>query len=178
MKNIFVGFILIFLDFNLNLGQSTIGLVPDFIGYLVMANGLVEMARESNLFIEIKPYATGMSIFTGVLYVMDFLGVSATFGVLSFLFALISTVISLTISFSIVMGVIDMERKNNKFLNGIALKSTWNILVVFNILAYIALLFSYGSIIVIIATFIVHILFLVDLNKSKNLYYDTIAKSF
>ncbi len=29
MKNVFIGFLLIFLDFNLSLGNSKIGLIPD-----------------------------------------------------------------------------------------------------------------------------------------------------
>jgi len=44
MSRIFTGFLFIFLDFNLNLGNSQIGLIPDFIGYIIMLGGLAEMS--------------------------------------------------------------------------------------------------------------------------------------
>ena len=50
MRNILIGFILIFLDFNLNLGGSKIGFMPDFLGYIIVIKGLEEMVGESTLF--------------------------------------------------------------------------------------------------------------------------------
>lgn len=35
MRNIFIGFLFVFLDFNLSLGTSQIGLIPDFVGYIL-----------------------------------------------------------------------------------------------------------------------------------------------
>ena len=68
MRNIFSGFILIFLDFNLNLGNSTIGLIPDFIGYFVMIGGLDQMVGESTIFTKVRPFVVGMAVYTGILY--------------------------------------------------------------------------------------------------------------
>ena len=45
MSSIFTGMLLVFLDFNINLGRSKIGLLPDFIGYIVMAGGLAASFR-------------------------------------------------------------------------------------------------------------------------------------
>jgi hypothetical protein len=75
---------LIFLDFNLNLGNSQIGLIPDFAGYIVMINGLREMADESPLFMKVKPYATGMAVYTAAVYAMDLFGISSSLGALSY----------------------------------------------------------------------------------------------
>jgi hypothetical protein len=172
MKNIFTGFILIFLDFNLNLGNSQIGLIPDFVGYIIMISGLVEMGRESELFIKVKPYASGMAIYTGILYLLDLLGISSSLGVLSYVLALTSIAVSLYISYNIVMGVIDIERKYNTLFNGSRLKSTWNLLAIFNVLTFVLSLIPAVAIICIILTFIVTICFLVDFNKSKILYYN------
>lgn len=171
MKNIFIGFILIFLDFSLNIGNSQIGLIPDFVGYIVMISGLEEMAVESTLFIKVKPYVTGMALYSGLLYVLDLIGVYVTLGILSYVLALISIALSLYISYNIVMGVIDMEGKYNTILNGDSLKSTWTLLAVFNILTFVSLLIPPIALICIIVTFIIAICFLVAFNNSKNLYY-------
>ncbi|NCB52830.1 MAG: hypothetical protein EOM54_13295 [Clostridia bacterium] len=172
MKNIFIGFVLIFLDFNLNLGNAQIGLIPDFIGYAVMINGLVEMGAESELFLKVKPYATGMTIYTGILYFMDFVGASASLGALAYLLAIASTAISLYISYNIVMGVKEIEEKRGSPLNADSLKSTWKILAVFNVAAFVSLLIPVLAIICIIVAFIAAICFLVAFSKSKNLYYE------
>lgn len=172
MKNIFIGFILIFLDFNLNLGNSQIGLIPDFIGYIAMINGLAEMSGESPQFMTVKPYATGMAVYTGILYFMDFLGISASIGAFSYILAIASTIISLYISYCIVMGVKEMEDKYNTFLNGESLKSTWTLLAVFNVIVYVSLLIPALAVICILVTLIVGIYFLVAFSKSKNLYYE------
>jgi hypothetical protein len=175
MKNIFIGFIFIFLDFNLTSGNVKIGLIPDFLGYIIMVKGLVEMADESMLFMKAKPYATGMAIYTGFLYVFDLLGVSASLGVLSYILGFISTIISLYISYNIVMGVMEIERKYNAFLNGASLKSVWTLLAVFNILSFSLLLIPGIAIIFIIVSFVVSVCFLVSFNHSKDLYYNTIV---
>jgi hypothetical protein len=175
MKNIFIGFLLVFLDFDLKFGNSKIGLIPDFIGYFVMISGLVEMAGESPLFMKVKPYVTGMAFYTGVLYVLNLAGISMSLGVLSYGLAFIPTVVSLYISYNIVMAVIDMEGKYNTSFNGGSLKPIWTLLAVFNILSFVSLLFSAAAIIFIIVSFIVAVYFLFAFNKSKNLYYDAVG---
>lgn len=174
MRNILIGFIFIFLDFNLDLGNSRIGLIPDFVGYIALINGLVEMSKESPLFMKVKSYASGMAVFSGILYVMDLLGISVSLGGLSYVLAIISTVISLYISYNIVMGVIDMESKNSKNFNGDSLKSAWTIIAVFNALTYVLLLFPPMAFVCMIVTLIVTIFFLFAINTSKNLYYNTV----
>jgi hypothetical protein len=172
MRNIFIGFILVFLDFNLDLGNLRIGLIPDFIGYYIMIKGLEEMVGESELFIKIKPIVAGMAVYSGILYSLDLIGVSVSLGALTYVLAFTSSVISLYISYNIVMGVMDMEVKHNTTLNGDSLKSTWKLLAAFNILSYVSLLFPPAALTFIILAFVISIVFLVGFNKSKNLYYD------
>ena len=40
MSKIFIGLLLVFLDFNLTFDTVTIGLLPDFIGYFILIGGL------------------------------------------------------------------------------------------------------------------------------------------
>ena len=174
MKNIFIGFILIFLDLNLNFGNSRIGFLPDFIGYMIMITGLVEMANESSFFMKVKPFATGMAVYTGIIYFMDLFGVTFSLGILSYVLAFTSTAISLYISYNIVMGVKDMEQKYRTLLNGDSLKQTWTLMAVFNVLSYALLVIPLLAIVSIIVAFLVAIGFLVAFNHSKNMYYGTV----
>lgn len=174
MKNIFTGFILIFLDFNLNIGNSQIGLIPDFAGYIVMLSGLEEMARESDIFIKVKPFAAGMAVYTGILYLLALLGISTSLGALSYILSLTSLAISLYISYQIVMGVIELEGKYNTLFNGISLKSAWTILAIFNVVVFLFLIIPGLAFLFIVIGFIASINFLVAFNKSKNLYYNNV----
>ncbi len=170
MKNIFIGFVLIFLDFSLNLGNSRIELIPDFLGYIIMISGLVEMGNESLLFIQVKPFVTGMAVYSGILFVLDLVGISVSLGALNYVLAFISTAVSLYISYNIVMGVIDLERTYNLRLNGNKLKSTWTLLAVFNILTFMMLFNPLVAIVAVIGSLIINICFLVAFNNSKNLF--------
>ena len=60
-------------------------------------------------FIKIKPFVTGMAVYSGFLYFIDLIGASVLFGAMTYLLAIISTAISLYITYNIVMGVIDMR---------------------------------------------------------------------
>lgn len=173
MSKIFIGFILIFLDFNLNLGNSQIGLLPDFIGYIMMINGIDEMALESPLFMKVKPYATFMAVYSGIIYLLDLLGISLGVA-LAYLIGLMSTAISLYISYNIIIGVIDIEDRYSKSLNGSTLKSTWTLFAIFSILTMVSLFFPVLAVISALISFVTAICFLFAFNKSKNYYYSKV----
>ena len=174
MKRILIGFLMIFLDFNLTLGASKIGLIPDFIGYIVMRNGLLEMTEESPRFIKAKPFATFMAVYTGILYLVDLVGLSASLDILSIILGIASTIITLYISYNIVMGVKDMEAHYNTLLCGNSLKTTWTILAVCNIVSFVFISVPTPTLatICVIVSFIAGIYFLIVFNTSKNLYLD------
>lgn len=170
MNNIGIGFLLVFLDFNLKFNGSQIGLIPDFAGYILMRNGLSEMASESEQFRKVMPYATGMAVYTGVLYFGDLTGLTASLGMLSYLLAIASTVFSLYISYHIVMGITEMEETYHTPLNGDGLKSIWNLLAIFSVLTFVFLLNPVIAGIFTLVSFIIAIFFLVTFYQSKNLY--------
>ena len=172
MKYILIGFLLIFLDFNINLTSSTLELIPDFIGDIVMVNGLTEMARENYQFIKVKPYAIGMAVYTGILYFLDFAGITGSFGVFGYILVIATIVVSLYISYGIVMGVQEMELKYHTFLNGENLKSMWYFLAACSASAFFAMVIPTLAAVFLILGLIAAISFLVAFNKSKNLYYE------
>lgn len=58
MNLIFIGYILIFFHFKIN----GIDILPDFVGYLLIANGLGRLEKESELFVKARPWAFAMSV--------------------------------------------------------------------------------------------------------------------
>ena len=129
------------------------------------------MAKESVNFKKSQAFCGGHDIFTGVIYVADFFGFSGEFGTLTYLLSVVSTVISLYISYNIVMGVLDTEKLRGVSLDGQQLKSAWMLRVVFSIVAYVLLWFGSLAVIGIIMSFIVSVYFLLIFNNSKKLYY-------
>lgn len=178
MRNIFIGLLLIFLDFNLNLGNSTIGLIPDFIGYLYLIKGVDELIKESEFFDKVRPLAVFMSWYTGILYILDFLGLSKQLQGFSIILGLLNMCVSLYILYQIVNGVIDIEHKYGIMLEGEKLKSLWTFMVISNVLTYILLFVPAFALLLTIIALIIHIVFLIAFSNSKNLYYKERDKFF
>jgi len=174
MSNIFTGMLLVFLDFNLNIGRSTIGLIPDFIGYIIVDKGLAELADESYRFAKARGFAKGMAVYTGILYFMDLLGITNDNSAGAFILGLVSTLISLYISYSVVKGIEDMEVSRGKGLNAVSLNSAWKMNACFSLAAYLLILIPFLSVICMLVSLVAAIVFLVALNKSKKLYYGTV----
>lgn len=166
ISNIFIGMLLVFLNFNINIGASQIGLIPDFVGYIIMRKGLTELFSWSDKFPRVVPYVTGMAVYSGICYALAIFGVS-----ISLILGLFSTVVSLYISYSIIMGIKDIELSKAQDLHSERLYSTWKLLALFSLVTY-ALLFIPGlSIIVMIAAFIIGVYYLIVFNETKNLFY-------
>lgn len=161
----------VFLDFNINVGSSTIGLIPDFIGYIIMAKGLAELENESYYFEKARGFTKGMAVYTAILYAMDLFGFSRGIGIGAFLLGLVSVGISLYISNCIVKGVEELEGIHNTYLNADSLYSVWKAYAGFTIAAYVLILVPLLNVICILVSLIAAIVFLVSFNKSKNLYY-------
>lgn len=176
MKNIFIGFLFILLNFNLNLNQSSIDLLPDFVGYIILANGLLELESESSYFLKARPYSIGMAVYTGMVFFLNLVGISHNLSGLGFILGIISLIVLFYISYCVVQGVKEMESSHGTFLNGDKLDSLWRWWVVFSAITYVLLLIPFIAIVCTIISVVVAICFLVSINTSKNLYYNMINR--
>jgi hypothetical protein len=70
MSSLFNGMVLLFLNFHINIGRSSIGLLPDFLGFIYIVKGAKELSNESEFFKKVNPYARNMTYFTLVLYIL------------------------------------------------------------------------------------------------------------
>nr|MBP7402737.1 hypothetical protein [Clostridia bacterium] len=111
-------------------------------------------------------------VYTGILYLMDLLGVSAGLGALVTLpLGLLSVAVSLKISLEIVRGIEDMETASGRDLHAASLRLVWIWMAVASFasvaLLYIAPALSLVSMLLGMAA---NIVFLFSFHKSKNLF--------
>lgn len=175
MRNIFIGLLLVFLDFNLNLGNSTIALLPDFVGYIILSKGLLELEAESERFIKARPYSIGMAVYTGIIFLLDLFGISKLSQYIDFILGIVAMAVLLYISYIIVDGIKEMEVKHNVELNGEKLAYFWKWWALVSVVTFVLLLVPPLALVSVIVSVVVSILFLVAINTSKNLYYDKIG---
>lgn len=174
MQNIFYGILLSFLNFNFNIGDSKIGLIPDFLGYILMFKGVEELAMESDDFTKVKLHIKLMVGYTLFLYIMDLLGISGQINeIFNIMLGIIFSIVALYITYNIVMGIADIEERYNYNLKSEKLYSLWKARVIFTVLAYITTFVPGLALIIIIIGFIVNVYFIVEFHNSKNLYYES-----
>lgn len=170
MGKILAGLLFILIDFNITGGTSSIDILPDFVGYIFMIYGLRTLIDKSSHFKKAHSFSIGMAIYMGIMFLSDVAGITYQLGYLAFLLSLITLVISLLITYRIVMGVIEMESYRNLDLRGASLKACWNVMVVFRIGSYLLFFIPLINIIMIIGSFVTAIVFVVYFNNTRNAY--------
>ena len=172
MHKIFIGLLLVFLDFNLDLGTSRIGLIPDFLGYLSIFQGLREMENRSVNFLKVIPITKLAIVLSIVIYILDLIGLSLNPDnrILPILFGIVMTIISLYISYYIVQGVLDLQERTGFEINGNKLYTAWKLIALFSILVYPLFFFPGLNVVSLVMTFVFNIYFLYYLNVTKNAY--------
>lgn len=101
MSSIFWGFFLVFVNFNLTLNGHVLNLLPPFAGYLLVMKGCRELEEESGLFASIRPFALGMAVYTGILWLGDLLAVTGQGSWLTVLLGLAALAVSLYVSWAV-----------------------------------------------------------------------------
>ena len=89
------------------------------------------------MFSDTRPFVVGMTVYTAILWVGALLGVTGTGNLLSILLSLVSTVVSLYISWSIIQGVQEMEERHQADLNSAGMSLAWKVLLVADIVSYV-----------------------------------------
>lgn len=174
MENIFIGMLLVFLDFTIKLDSNRIiiGLIPDFIGYILMMKGLKELIATSEEFEKAKQLAYGMAIYTGVLYAMDLFGISSSIWWF-FSYALGAGALAgeLVVAFWIIKGLTRFEILYNRNLQAENLLYIWKIRLAFSVAAYALTWIPVISIFALLGSLIVSIIYLAYFNRTKKLFY-------
>ena len=173
MRDIFIGMLFIFLNFHITLGTMQIGLIPAFVGYYFMLKGLSELSDFSQRFITIKPFVIGMIIYSLFFYVVDLFGGSVNIDILLIMaLALVHLAISLYISYSIIMGIKDIELAQQRELNSTQLYLIWKIQAVVLLITHAAFIVPVLAIAGVVIALVTTVIYLFAFNKAKNLFYE------
>ncbi len=169
MNNLFRGMIFIFININLTLGNSKIDILPDFIGFFMLVKGLEELYNQSDNFIKIKPFATGLGVYTLIVFLLNLFGIG--YG-LEYVAGIVYTILLIYVTYTIIIGIMDIEKSFNISLDSERLMSSWKIMTIFNILIFIVIFIPFLNFIFLIFSIVFTIAYLVSFNRTKNLYYE------
>ena len=142
MNLIFAGLIFVLMDINNQFGTITINLLPsfdilpDFLGYLLIALGLRTTADKSICFKKVRPYIRAAGVYTLLLYALDFLEITDRLGALGLFAHLIATILTLYTTYLIGLGLNDLEDARFCVLRAYAVYEAWRALMISRVAAY------------------------------------------
>lgn len=163
MNLIFIGYILIFFHFKIN----GIDLLPDFVGYLLIASGLGRLEEQSELFVKARPWAYVMSVISIFYGIAGLFGI--TYGPAFVVLNLATGAASLYLMYLIGHGIYDTEQKRQLDLGGAKFLTLWKVQAVLTMLAQVSAALNIGLVvyIVLLPALIANIVFLVYLYRAK-----------
>lgn len=177
MKKIFWGFIFIFFDFNITIYSTVIGLIPEFLGYIFIIQGLSQLSFESNYFEKARPFGIVLEVYYIIYYILNLIGLAEYLVNVNLAFSLILMAVRLSLFIYIILGIRDIESNYKCNLNSTSLMVLTIIEIVLQFLSYICFIFvlnlDYESNILyapIILCLIIHIVFLVMFKNLSNSY--------
>lgn len=171
MGSLFWGFFFILLDFNLTFNTCVLGLLPDFVGFLLILRGLKELQKYSAEFVKIQPVVILMAASKFVTYLLDLTGVTAQNQTVMVVVGLIFLLFYLYIEYAIICGIRDMERILEMDCNAKPLLSLWKIIACCSILSNLVFIFAPAvSILFLVVLVIADLVFLFTFYQAKKLY--------
>ena len=172
IKLIFIGMLLIFLNFDLEIGASSIGILPNFLGYFFMFEGIAEVVEFSDYFYNLTRYRRGVIGYSALIYAADLLGLSSRLPTLiTVATGLATTALSLFISYNILMGVRDIESGKSQNLNSHQLYFAWKLVAVFSVLPYLTLFAPPLALVSIMLGFAAGVYYLFAFYTAMDLFY-------
>ena len=185
MNKILIGLFFVFIDVNVSLGNMTVSLIPDFIGYIFLFLGLKQMQEENYWFARTKSLAVVMLLYSAFSFCADLFGFKP--GVLSgklvvIFLGYLSTIASLYVAWSIIRGIKEMEEEKNYNFFAKRSKASWKMIAIFQLISplcgmigqvantYLASVMNQWNMLLSIGGLIASIIFLRDFKYSRDAY--------
>lgn len=137
MNRLFWGLLFVALDFELNPGSVTIGLLPDFIGWYLLMKGMEALAEENRYFDRGRHWAFALCLLNVVLYGADLLNPSGMNAFAMWMLGLAGLCVGVYVTGSMIRGIRQMEEDHHRQLHSEKLKIMWMIQAVMGILAHL-----------------------------------------
>ncbi len=134
MNDIFVGLILLFVNFNINLGALTVGLLPSFVGAYLIWKGARELSAESETMRELDMVLKVAIGVHAVIWVCNFFGAVYAWGLLFWLLNVASQLMNLYILHQLTGGVEELEKIRCVDMRVEMLKRWWIAIFAFSVL--------------------------------------------
>lgn len=170
MKKIFIGLLLVLFDFTLSFDTHVLGLLPDFIGYLLIVLGLKELLQlwNSPAFTLARSLGIAATVLSAISYLWDLLGI--TFGWFSVGWGVLCTVLFLVISYQLVLGVQDIEAQSALNLESGKLRARWLPMAILQAAAWFTLWVELLYIVLLVLMLVFAVLFLIAFQRSMQQY--------
>lgn len=167
MNKLFWGFFLIYLDFNLNFGASTLQLLPDWLGFVLLYIACVELLGESELFQRPQPFCAGLAIYSAIAWLVNLTGFGAGSSVLWWVLALVDTALTLYVNYLVIDALANVEMRRNYDLCTAHLRKVWMVLAVATVSACLLMIVPQIAVICVIAAAVAGIFFLVAIHGTR-----------
>ena len=178
MKKLFWGFFFVYLNFNLNLNAHSINLLPNFVGWWLVLQGMEELKHESRYFENPRPFVLVLMVYEAILWLGNALAVVGE-SWLTMLLGILGGAAALYVIWLLVKGVRETEENHAADLGSAVLHRRWKNLLILQVavrllgimgnLSNISIL-AVVSIVLVIAGFVVMVQFLMDWHRTAKAY--------
>lgn len=178
MKKIFWGFFFVCLNFNLNLNDHSLNLLPNFVGWWLIWQGAAELGEESAFFEKSRPFTLALAVYEGILWLGSLLAVLRS-SALTTLLGTLGAVVMLYVLWLLVRAVEEMEARRSADLGAALLHRRWKQMLVLQLtvrlLGILANLSNLSVLVVLtivltLAHLVVMVAFLLDWHRTAKAY--------
>lgn len=168
MKKIFLGLIFILLNFNLTIdNQYVINLIPNFIGFLLIAKGCSHLFEQTNIQ-EYQETQKLSIILTGIAvlsFLADLIGIGSINPVFATLIGIFNLALLLYLLYRLTKSITLTQEFNLPENLTNQLNNAFKMIAITNILAYLLIAFPLVAIIILLVALVTHILYIVTIHK-------------
>ncbi len=138
----FIGFLFIFLDFNYIIGEATVNLIPDFVGYiLVFLGSRGTIGRQSNHFILVRIVSLLLMAWSAVAFVMGIVSFEMHY-IVRVIVDIVVLLCALYMTYEFTEGIKTYERSIARPIGAAQLSSAWVLLCMGNLIYYFTFFFE------------------------------------
>ena len=167
MDKLFWGFFFLFLNFSLNMDGASLQLLPDWLGFILLYLACGELLQESEMFRKPQPFCIGLAIYTGILWLLDLMGIGANLGIVSWILSLAATCLNLYVSMLIIDALSNVEMRRNYDLCVAHLRKVWKVLAVATVAANVLLIVPVIALVCVLVACVTGIIFLVAVHGTR-----------
>jgi len=169
MNLIIWGLVCVFLDVNLPIGPVTIDIIPDFIGFILIAAGMQAYISQSENYRKMRPFVWGAAAVSAAVYIANMFGVIPLNTLPSVIITIILMVLYLITTYYIYRGVRELEQKQVCVLGADNLRIIWIVMAAAEALTLICYYLPVLILLQMIVSFAANVAFLVQIIRIKKI---------